>query len=417
VDAEHGHPVLVIMTGAALAPFVTELALPVRVPTVVIEVLYGILVGPFGLGLVEPTGLAGRLAEFGLAALFFHAGLEIDFGAIRGRPLRLAAAGWLLSLALASAAALALRAVGVVEGTWYVGAALTTTAIGTLLPILRDTGELNTPFGSFVLAAGAFGEFGPIVLLSLLLGGSDGVGRRSLLLIAFATVAAGVCAVALRARPPRVVALLSRTLQTSSQLPIRISLLLICALFVLAKDFGLDVILGAFAAGMVVGLVSRGPGVELFHHKLDAVGFGFLVPIFFVMSGAQLDLGSLLRLGTLVRVPLFLALFLLVRGLPAVLSRHDLDRRDCLAQALYSATALPIVIAITTIGIATGHLRPDNAAALVGAGVLSVLILPAVAMALRTRPSRSESESRSAESERRDSLTAPRLPPQSPSHS
>jgi Kef-type K+ transport system membrane component KefB len=251
-----------------------------------------------------------------------------------------------------------------------------------LLPILRDAGELKTPFGCHVLAAGAFGEFGPVVLLSLLLGGSGGVGRRSLLLIAFAIVAAGVCAAALRTRPPRVVALLSRTPKTSSQLPVGISLLLVCALFVLAKDFGLDVILGAFAGGMVVGLVAQGPEGELFHQKLDALGFGFFIPIFVVMSGAQLDMGSLMHWETLVRVPLFLALFLLVQ--PAMLSRNDLDQRDCLPTR--SATALPLVVAVTTIGTATGHLRSDNAAALVGAGVLSVLIFPAAAMALRARP-------------------------------
>jgi Kef-type K+ transport system membrane component KefB len=366
---------------------VSELPIGVRLAPVVVEFVLGVVIGPFGLQLVEPVGFAARLSEFGLAALFFHAGLEIDFGAIRGRPLGLAATGWCLSVLLAAVVGTILHGAGITNGTWYVVVALTTTAIGTLLPILRDGGELTTRFGRNVLAAGAVGEFGPIVLLSVLLSRSGTIGGQPLLLIAFVVIAAAACAVALRARPPYLVALFARTLHTTSQLPVRVSLLLVGSLFVLAQDFGLEIVLGAFAGGLVVGLASRGPEAEVFHQKLDAVSFGFFIPIFFVMSGAQLDLGALLHANTLVRLPLFLALFLLVRGVPALLWRRELDRSDCLALALYSATALPIVVAITTIGTATGLLEPENAAALVGAGVVSVLVFPSTAIALRARRS------------------------------
>jgi Kef-type K+ transport system membrane component KefB len=180
--------------------------------------------------------------------------------------------------------------------------------------------------------------------------------------------------------------MLGRTLHTTSQLPVRMSLFLVGAFFVLAGEFGLDVILGAFAAGMIVGLAARGEGAEVFHQKLDAIGFGFLIPIFFVMSGVRLDLGALAHADSLVRVPLFLGLFLLVRGGPVLLYRRDLDARDRLALALYSATALPLVVAISAVGMATGHLRPEAAAALVGAGMVSVLLFPVAALSLRGHP-------------------------------
>jgi Kef-type K+ transport system membrane component KefB len=221
----------------------------------------------------------------------------------------------------------------------------------------------------------------------VLLSRTGTIAGQSLLLTAFLVIAGAACVLALRARPPYLVALLARTLHTTSQLPVRVSLLLVGSLFVLAQDFGLEVVLGAFAGGLVVGLAARGPEAEVFHQKFEAISFGFFIPIFFVMSGVQLDLGALLHPNALLRLPLFLGLFLLVRGFPALLWRHDLDRRDCFALALYSSTGLPLVVAITTIGMETGRLEPENAAALIGAGVLSVLTFPAFAMALRARSS------------------------------
>jgi Kef-type K+ transport system membrane component KefB len=192
MSEQHGHPLLVILAVAALAPLVGELPRRLRLPGAVIEVALGIVVGPYALDLVRPTEMIVSLAEMGLAALFFHAGLEIDFGAIRGRPLALAVRGWIVSLVLAVTAAQALYWGGFVDETRYVSVALTTTAVGMLLPILRDSDELGTLFGRHVLAAGSLGEFGPVVLLSLLLSGSGSVGGRSLLMVTLVIVAVTV---------------------------------------------------------------------------------------------------------------------------------------------------------------------------------------------------------------------------------
>ena len=236
-----------------------------------------------------------------------------------------------------------------------VAVALSTTAIGTLLPILREAGELETRFGRFVLGAGAIGEFAPIVLFSLIITGDDGVAVRSGLLATFVFIACACAVVALRLRPPHIIALLSRELQSTSQLPIRLSMVLLGGLVVLADVLGLDILLGAFAAGSLVGLVARGPGAEPFRQKLDALGFGFLIPIFFVMSGAQIDLPALFASSrSMARVPLFLALFLVVRGLPVLLYRGMLSGRERWELALFSATTLPLIVVIAELGQGDG---------------------------------------------------------------
>lgn len=379
----HHHPLLVVLFVAAIAPLFNELPVRLRLPLVVLELVFGIVVGPHVLDLVASEGTLEMLSALGLSFLFFLAGMELDFSALRGPPLNLGALGWLGSIAIALAAAFTLALAGLVSDPLLVGVALSTTAIGTLLPILREAGELEKPFGHFVLGAGAIGEFAPIVLFSLIVTGDQGFAMRSGLLVTFVLIALSCAALALRLRPPHVVEMLSRTLQTTSQLPIRLSIFLLGALVVLADELGLDILLGAFAAGTLVGLVARGPGAEPFRQKLDALGFGFLIPIFFVTSGAQIDLDALLAsVGSIARIPLFLGLLLLARGLPALLYRQSLQGRERLRLALFSSTTLPLVVVITSLGTATGRMQPENAAALIGAGILSVLIFPLLALSI-----------------------------------
>jgi Kef-type K+ transport system membrane component KefB len=380
----HHHALLVVLLVAAIAPLFNELPIRLRLPLVVLELLFGVAVGPHGLDLVGGEGTLRALSALGLSFLFFLAGLDLDFAKLRGQPLRLGIAGWALSIGLALALTFSLRAAGLVSDPVLVAVALSTTAIGTLLPILREAGELDTPLGRFILGAGAIGEFGPIVLFSLIITGEQGFAVRSGLLVTFVFIALACATIALRLQPPHVIAVLSRTLQSTSQLPIRLSMLLLAALVVLADVLGLDILLGAFAAGSLVGLVARGPDAEPFRQKLDALGFGFLIPIFFVTSGARLDLAALAASPTsLARVPLFLALLLIVRGAPALLYRRDLPASERRLLALFSATTLPLVVVITEIGRATGRMQPENAAALVGAGILSVLLFPLLALSLR----------------------------------
>jgi Kef-type K+ transport system membrane component KefB len=383
----------IISAVAVIAPLVAELPLRRRLPAVVIEISLGIAIGPHGLGLTTASGALGFLGVLGLAFLFFLAGLEIDFKLIQGRPLTLAFLGWGLSLALATAISVVLSLSGFVRGTELVAIALCTTSLGILVPILRDSGELQSRLGSMALAAGTAGEFGPIVLMSLVLTGDTSRGVHLALLITFTTVAIGSAVIAIRFHPPAAIRLLGRGMHATSQLPVRVSLLVLVGLAYLAQTLGLDVILGAFAAGLVVSLASRGrPGLPL-REKLDGIGFGFLVPIFFITSGIHFDLTALLAsTNSLLRLPVFLALFLVVRGLPVLLYRNDIARWDLAPLALFSATGLPLIVAISEIGVATGRMRTDNAAALVGAAMISVFLFPFCALLLRSRHIRSTAE-------------------------
>jgi Kef-type K+ transport system membrane component KefB len=378
--------ILVIASVAALAPIVVALRLPLRLPIVVAEIALGILIGPQGLGLAKLDPLIDFLGQFGLGFLFFLAGLEIDFARIRGRPAALAAMGWLISIAAAFLIAGLLQAIGFVLSTLLVGVALSTTALGTLMPILRDSGEMETRLGTFVLAAGAVGEFGPIVLTALLLSGTSNHLASAILLLVFTALAVGAAVIALHFRPPRLLQLIARAMHASAQLAVRLSLLILLGFLFLADSFGLDVLLGAFAAGVIVSMASTREQAEPLREKLEGIGFGFLIPIFFISSGMRFDLRALFQSAeSLLRLPVFLALFLVVRGLPVLLYRRDLPRTDLAPLALFSATALPMVVAITGIGVATGRMRADNAAALVGAGMISVFLHPVLALTLRQR--------------------------------
>lgn len=364
---------------------VTVAVLPRRLapPVVVVELLLGILIGPQVLDIAHVDQFIQFFSNLGLGMLFYFAGYEIDFDRIRGRPAVLGAWGWALSLAIAYGLGGMLAAAGIVVSLLYTGSAMATTAMGTLIPVLRDSGELHTRFGTYMLAAGAVGEFGPILLLTLILSTNHPV-HEALILVAFIATAV-VLAVSSVRLAWRGWPLLERTLEASSQVAVRLAVLLVFSLVALATELGLDLLLGGFAAGMISRAALRGREVESFESKLTAVGFGFLVPFFFVTSGMNLDLDALISsAGELLKVPLFLALFLVVRGMPAlILYRGALEARDRVALAVFSATQLPLVVAITTIAMDTGHMRSTTAAALVGAAMLSTLIFPFVGLALR----------------------------------
>jgi Kef-type K+ transport system membrane component KefB len=368
---------------AVLAPLFCELPLPLRLPMVVLEVALGIVVGPHLLGWAKPEGMVGSLGHLGLIFLFFLAGMEIDMKAVRGEPLSRAFAGWLLSLGLALIIGTGLYLVDFARNCLLISAVLTTSTLGVMLPVLRDSDEVQTKFGCYVLAAGITGELGPIVLVSLLFTRDHTHWTQTLFMVMFVLVTLGAALIALSPTPPRIIGLMSRTMEAASQLPVRLAILALMMLVALATKFGLDMILGAFASGMVVGLGSRGEqGVSL-RHKLDAIGFGFLIPMFFVSSGMKFDLPALFQSPqVLLRIPLFLFLFLIVRGSPGLLYRHRLGVRDRISLGLYSSTALPLIIALTELGVETGRMSTRNAAALVGAGMISVLLFPVIAMAL-----------------------------------
>ena len=382
--------ILVVVAIAALAPVLADLSRRAAVPVVVAEIALGIVVGPQVLGLAETDDFIDALSTFGLAFLFFLAGMEIDFERIKGAPLKRGVQGWLMAVFLGAVIALTLHAVGLIHATVLVALALTTTALGTLMPILRDAGILDQRFGNYVVGAGAVGEFGPVICVSIILAIEAGEAWHSALLFVFAAIAVLTSFLALRARPARVVRLVATTMGTSGQLAVRLSVLLIIGLAVIASEFGLDVILGAFAAGLITGIVIRGTDSHEFQGKLDAVGFGFLIPVFFIATGMDYDLDGLFAsTEALLLVPGFALLFLVSRGLPALLLyRGELSREERVPLALFSAAALPLLVAITQIGVDTETMRPEVAVSLVGAGMLSVLVYPLVALALHSRAKR-----------------------------
>ena len=391
VDSESFLTVVVV---AALAAFLAGLVssrLPL--PVVVIEVVLGIVVGPEVLDFAEPDQFLEFFSNLGLGMLFFVAGYEIDFDRIRGDPLRLAAVGWLLSLAIAYALGGLLAATGVVLSLVFTGSAMSTTAIGTLIPILGDAGELRTRFGTYLLAAGSVGEFGPILLITLVFS-TKGAAENAVLLLAFVAIATVAAVVAVRG-VGRGWPLLERSLETSGQLAIRIAVVAVFALGALAASLGLDLLLGGFVAGVIARLALKGREVAIFDSKLTAVGYGFFIPFFFVFSGINFNLSALTDDPIeLLKLPLFLALFLVVRGAPALLLyRGVLDLRDRVTLAVFSATQLPLVVAITTIAVEEGHMRSSTAASLVGAGILSTALLPLAGLRLRAGRSDSTVES------------------------
>jgi Kef-type K+ transport system membrane component KefB len=378
---------LLILAAAFLAPLISSRFPKLHLPALVFEILLGMLIGPEVLGLVKVTPPIELLAEIGLATLIFLAGFELEFDRVRGRPMKLAVSGWFLSVVIALAVAAVLLALNVIAAEMYVAFALTTTALGTLLPILHDEGLLPTPFGAHVLAIGSVGEFLPIIAIALLLG-STNTGEATIALVAFAVVA--VVAVAYAARSPKPSHLrnqLGRTLRSSGQLYIRLALLTIALLTFLASELGLDMLLGAFIAGIVYRLYTGAgaPQDELavMETKLEAVSFGYVVPIFFVVTGVTFDLSALATPTALLKIPLFVLALLLVRGIPVLLYRKDItDRRSLLSLAFLSATGLPLIVAITTIGVNAGEMRSSTAAALVGAGMISVILFPLFGLSL-----------------------------------
>ena len=369
---------------AVLAPLISEIPIGLRLPMVVVEVGLGIVVGPHVLGWASPTGMLGMLGYLGLIFLFFLCGMELDFEAIRGKPLKLAVTGWGLSVVVAFALSALLYWTHFIQAPLLIAVALTTTGMGTLMPILRDSGELGTRFGTYVVAAGAVGEFGPIVLLSVLLTREHTRWIQTALMLFFVLLALLAAGIALLPKTPRIVSFLADTMNSTSQLPVRIAILVLALLIAIAEKFGLDMILGAFTAGMIVSLGSKGIEGTKLVHRLEAIGYGFLIPMFFVASGMHFDIRALAASPrALWRLPLFLLLMFVARSVPIVFYRYELAKEDRIPFVFYSATSLPLLIAIAEIGVQTGRMMPDNAAALVGAGMLSILLFPITALLSR----------------------------------
>lgn len=366
-----------IVAIAAVVPLIVGL-LRLPVAEVVLLLAAGIIVGPEMLGWVQITPSIALLSEIGLAFLFFAAGLELEKHAIRGRSGKLALIGWLTTVVLACLAAGILEQLGIIRDFLGVAIALTSTALGTLLPVLRDKGLLKTPFGTYFMGAGAIGEFGPVLAISILLS-TKSPGMAVVAIILFSLVALAFAKVPTWMRTERVLGLIERGHETSSQTAVRLTVLLLVGLVAVAEFFGLDVALGAFVAGVILKILSGEDEGSKLQTKLTGLAFGIFVPLFFVVSGAKLDVSSIVKNPGLLVI--FTVLLLVVRGVPQFfIYRHALpETRQRARFSLYVATALPIIVAVTSIQVDDGFMLPQVGAALVGAGALSVLIFPLLA--------------------------------------
>ncbi|HYJ74501.1 MAG TPA: cation:proton antiporter [Kineosporiaceae bacterium] len=374
-------------------PLLLGLAPWLRVPGPVLEIVAGVVLGPAVLGWVDADLPVRVLAVVGLAFLLFLAGLEIDVSALRGRPLRLALAGFGITLVLGVLAGGAFAAAGWVHSPLLLAITLSATSLGLVVPVLKDAGQTERPIGQAVVVAASVADVGAVLLLSLFFStrAGTGTGARLVLLAGFALVVAVLAWALLRAgRSPRLGQALLRQQDTTAEIRVRACVALLLGLVAVASRFGLETILGAFVAGAVLAFVDRdATSHPRLRAKLDAVGYGFVVPVFFVASGLRLDVRGLLAdPAALARVPVFLVALLLVRGAAALPLLPTAGRRATAAAGLLQATSLPFILTATQIGVATAVLSPVTAAALVAAGLLSVLLFPATALVqLRRRPS------------------------------
>ena len=386
---------LTVVLGIA---FVVPLALGcvprLRIPAVVVEIVLGIVVGPQVLDWARVDDPVAILSVIGLAFLLFLGGLEVDLDLLRGRVLSLAVMSFGISLALAVLAGVALDAAGFVKSPLLAAIILTATSLGLVLPVLKEGDREATPFGQLVFAGATLGNLVSALLLSLLFSrDSTDLGTKIVLLGGFVvTVLVLVLALTRHRMSMPVSKLLVRLQDTTAQIRVRGAMFLLMLLILAAQEYGLAAILGAFVAGAIVSVVDR-DGVRthpLFRVKLDAIGYGFLIPVFMVAAGLSFDLRALLdEPSVLVRVPVFVVGLLVVRGVPALVYRPLLGLRGSIAAGLLQATSLPFIVAATEIGQSLGVITRATAAAFVTAGLISALVFPWLANSLLQSNTRS----------------------------
>jgi Kef-type K+ transport system membrane component KefB len=381
----------IVAAAGFAAPLVLGLFPGLRLPSVVLEIGLGIVIGPSVLGWARADEPVTIMALIGLSFLLLIAGLEVDYDRLRGRLLRVTGLGFAVSLGIGLLAGLGLDAAGVVHAPLLVAIMFSATGLGIVIAVLKDVGAVESPFGQLVIAGSSIAEVGTIILLTLFFSGeSTSVGVKLVLFGLFGLLClAIVLAVSGIEHSMRVTAALVRLQDTTAQIRVRGAFVLLTVFVVLAEKFGLEAILGAFLAGAIIKLVDRDEAMThpQFRQKLEVVGFGVFIPFFFVASGVRYDAGALFgSASTLARVPLFLVILLAVRGLPALLYRPLVRRREVAASALLQATSVGLFVVASQIGQDMGLISAANAAALIAAGLLSVILFPLAALTILRRP-------------------------------
>jgi Kef-type K+ transport system membrane component KefB len=377
---------LIVVAVAFAAPLVLGFFPSVKLPSVVLEIIAGILIGPSVLGIVEVDEAVSVIALLGLAFLLFLAGLEIEFDKLRGEVLRYTAMGFAISFGIALVLAVLLKATGLIETPLLIAIILCATSLGVLIPVLKDAGEISSTFGQLIVAAGTIADFGAVILLSIFFSGEGGVGA-TLLLIGSLVLLAVVVFVAVKTaeRSSLLRKDLVRLQDTTAQIRVRGAVVLLVGFAAIADSLGLESILGAFIAGAILSLLDKDEAMTHpeFRRKLEAVGFGIFIPVFFVTSGVNYDLDALTSSASnVLMVPIFLAALVAARGLPALLYRKLLDARHTMIAGLMQATSLPFIVAAVAIGEDLDLIDAAEGAALIGAGLLSVLLFPVIGLGL-----------------------------------
>lgn len=370
---------------AVIAPLLAGFVPGKLLPEVVLLLVGGIIIGPYVLDLSETHEAIDMLRNLGLGMLFLLAGYEIELKELTGRAGRRAMYTWILCLLLAFLTVWLLGNTGVIEAKIALGIALTSTALGTLLPILRDSGVIATPVGDVIMRHGAFGELGPVIAMALLLGTSGPI-ESLIVLVVFAGIAVLVSLPSHWARRSsgRIVQLIRAGSETTGQTTVRLTMLLLVTLGAVATAFHLDIVLGAFAAGFILRRANP-DGDERLEAKLDGLAFGFLIPIFFVTSGMSIDPAAVAKEPLM--LGLFIAMILLLRGGPVFFATltdrthavHRFGQRDSLRVALYASTGLPIIVAVTSLAVDEDLMSRISASVLVAGGAFTVLLFPMLA--------------------------------------
>jgi Kef-type K+ transport system membrane component KefB len=391
-EAEAFRSLAWVLGMAALAPLALGLLPRLRLPEVVLFLALGMTIGPYGLDLARVNDQVSFVSELGLGMLFLLAGMEVDPLELRTRDGSKAVTAWVISLVAAIVWMFVLGRLLDIPAWESIAIAMTSTALGTLLPLLRDTGLQQQPIGRLVLANGAIGEFGPILAMSVFL--SQGSTWGALLsLAAFVVVAAvlGFLLVRHSPRAERVVGVIRHGADTTAQAPVRLIILLLAVMLATSASLGLDVILGAFVAGGIIRMLLP-PDHESITSRLDGIGYGFLIPVFFIVSGMGIDPAVLLeRPGSVLFV---FASILLLRGGPVYVLFGHLRRRARLQLSLFTATGLPIIVAVTTVAVDSGDMTHEGQSIVVAAGMLTVLLLPVLALSLHSEESAAPSVGR-----------------------
>lgn len=385
---------LIVAAAGFLAPLVLGLSPRVRLPAIVLEIVFGIVIGPSGLGWVEIDAEVELLSLIGLAFLLLIAGLEVDYDRLRGRLLGLTGAAWIVSLGIALVVGFLLDAGGLVQSPLLIAIALAATGLGVVIPILKDADQISTMFGRVVVAGCSIAEIATLILLSLFFSGESSSVTATLVLLAifFGLVLVAAFAFFFAEHSSRLSDTFRRLQDTTAEIRVRGAFVLLILAVVVAERYGVEAILGTFMAGAILRILDRDQMMTHpeFRHKLEAVAFGVFIPFFFVTSGLRFDLDALFANGeTIARVPIFLGALLVVRGLPVLLYRGLVKGRTMLVSAaLLQSTSISFLVVVSQLGLELGLISAGSSAALVAAGLLSVVLFPLTALTLLRREQR-----------------------------